>query len=286
MAMADIEFDLKGLRDLIAHPNREAIHAIYAKTQAGKTTFMLQIMYELSHKLERPVLIYDTEGGMHEFVNEWDSIHKAKYPKAKIDIMLGRRIDKILKDHGAHVVLSMSGDDKASKEAKEKTSGRFKLKTVQMARVSPMAALVSKKNYCAILYDSFTMPFKVFGPNQENFPARNHAQNLWLSELMNLIDEYGCSVWITNHATKNPTNVYAPEEMSGGAAIQYESKVILYLKKWEAKGATAYRSLKLMRYFSKPPNEHESLLKLTDDGFVDVEEDDMEADKEAAKKRK
>ena len=281
-----MEFDLKGLRDLLPKPNQEAIHAIYAKTQAGKTTFLLQVMYEISHKLERPVLIYDTEGGMREFVEHWDPIYKKKYAKARIDIMVRRNIEKILRDHGTHVVLSMTGDDKVSKEAKEKTSGRMKLKMVQKSTVSEIAALVSKKGYCAILYDSFTMPFKLFGSNQENFPARSHAQNLWLLEMMNIIDEYDCSVWITNHATKNPTNMYAPEEMSGGAAIQYESKVILYLKKWEAKGATAYRTLKLMRYFNRPPNEHESLLKLTDEGFIDVEEDDMEADKDAARKRK
>ena len=281
-----MEFDLDGLRELLPRPHSEAIHAVYATTQAGKTTLMLQVMYELSHKMEKPVLVYDTEGGLTDFIADWDPIHKIKYPNARVDVILRRNIEGILRDHGFHIAIGMSGEGKSSKEAKEKTSGRMKIKMVGKSNVSKIAALVAKEGYGAILYDSFTKPFKLFGSNQENFPARSNCQNFWLSEMMNLIDEYGCSIWITNHASKNPTIEWAPEEMSGGSAIQYDSKVIIYLKRWKAKGATDYRTLKLMRYFSKPPNEHETLIKLTDKGFIDVLPDDMEADKKAAKEKK
>ena len=102
--------------------------------------------------------------------------------------------------------------------------------------------------------------------------------------MIDLIDEYSVVVFANHHATKYPALPYAMEEMAGGSAVQYFSKVILYLKKWRAKGATSYRTIKLSRYFDKPPLEYEGLMKLTNDGYIDATESEMEDDKKEAKK--
>ena len=187
-----------------------------------------------------------------------------------------RDIMKILQDHGSHMVMATSGDDRKSVEAKEKTSGKLKLRLVNKAITSPIAKRVNDKGYAAIFYDSFTMPFGVFGPNQENFPARAHAQSVWLGEMINLIDDYGTSIFVSHHSTKNPTDKYAREQMSGGKAVQYYSKVILTVFRHTAKGIEDYRSLRLIRYFNKAPHKHETVIRLTDNGYIDVKKDELD----------
>ena len=270
---------LKGISDLIGALNKEAIHAMFASSQVGKTTLWLEMLYDISDQLERPVLYYDTEGGGEEFVKQWEPIYRKKYPKAQVDVRMKRDFRSILKDHGKLVTMKMSGGKAVSVAAKEKTSGKLSLTLVDETFPSPMSKLVEEKNYAAIYYDSITMPMKFFGAEQQNFPVRNYAQTLWFGEMLNLIDEHAVYVIASHHSSKNPADPYAIEQMSGGSAVQYYSKIILYMKKWKANGATNYRSVKLVRYFNKPPNEHETLIKLTDQGYVDATMADMEADK-------
>ena len=89
------------------------------------------------------------------------------------------------------VVPHYSGTKAKSDDAKKNTSGKTTISVVEEVYPSPISKVVEAKGYCAILYDSITMPMKVFGSDQQNFPARAHAQTLWLAEMLNLIDEHG-----------------------------------------------------------------------------------------------
>ena len=274
---------LKGISNLIGEMNDEAIHAIYGASQVGKTTLMMQLLYDLSDQMGKPVLFYDTEGGGREFIEQWDKVLRVNYPNAKVDVRTRRDFRKILMDHGKVVKVKHSGGKAVSYGAKEKTSGKISLMLVDEEFPSPLAKEIEAKGYGAVYYDSITMPMKFFGAEQQNFPARNYAQTLWLSEMLNIIDDLGVYVIVSHHATKNPADPYGKEEMSGGSAVNYYCKIIMHIKRWQAKGATSYRTLKLMRYFNKPPNEYSEMLKLTDDGYIDATEDDMEADKKKAR---
>ena len=106
-------------------PSKNSIQSIYGVSQCGKTTLIIQLMYEISDKTGKSVLVYDTEGGVQQFIDDWDKIHREKYPKAKIEVFVKRDIMKILQDHGSHMVMATSGDDRKSVEAKEKTSGKL-----------------------------------------------------------------------------------------------------------------------------------------------------------------
>ena len=279
-----IKLRLSAISDLIGEINHEAIIACFGSSQVGKTTLWLEMLYDMSDQTGKPALAYDCEGGMKEFVAQWHDIFKNQYPKARVDVRVKRDYKAILKDHGRLCKVKYSGGKAKSEEAKKNTSGKTSLIVVEEADESPMSILVKKEKYCAIMYDSITMPMKVFGSEQQNFPARNYAQTLWFSEMLNLIDEHGVVVIANHHASKNPADVYAVEEMAGGSAVQYFCKVILHMKKWRAKGATAYRTLKLVRYFSKPPNTHERLIRLTDHGYEDTTQEQMDKDKDAARK--
>ena len=276
---------LKGISDLIGSLNKEAIHACFGASQVGKTTLWLEACYDISDQTGKPVLCYDTEGGGSEFIQQWDKIYRQKYPNAQVDVRMKRDFRGILKDHGKVVKPKFSGGKAVSEGAKEKTSGKMTLTLVDELCPSPLSELIEEKGYCAIYYDSITMPMKFFGADQQNFPARNYAQTMWFSEMLNLIDEHGIYIIASHHGSKNPADPYAVEQMAGGSAVQYYCKIILHLKKWRANGATAYRTMKLVRYFNKAPNEHETLMKLTDEGYIDATMEDMEADKLAFKKK-
>lgn len=282
--MEDVTFDLNAITDLIEHPNKRSVHSIHGASQVGKTTLMLQLLYDLSQKMKRPTLLYDTEGGGEEFLKHWGPVFSKKYPKARVDVRTMCPIRDILYDHGKTVKFKMSGEARKSQEAKLNTGGKIDTILIDDMDPSPMSALVAKEKYGAIAYDSVTMPSKYFGPVQQNFPARNYAQTLWFVEMLSINARHDCYIFASHHSSKNPADPYAREQMAGGSATQYISKVILYMKKWQARGATSYRTVKLARYFDKAPNEHEALIKLTADGYVDATKEQMEADKEAAKK--
>lgn len=276
IVQSNLKSDLKAITDLIGPLNQDAIHAIYGASQVGKTLLQLQILYEVSHKTERPTLAYDTEGGMREFVEHWGPIFKKRYPKAVVDVRMKRDFRQILRDHGKLVKIKMSGDKAKSDEAKMNTGGKLGLTIVEDVYPSPILQLVQKRNYAMVFYDSVSMPMKYFGSEQQNFPARGSAMNLWFAEMLNIIDEGDCYVFASHHSSKNPALPYAREEMSGGTTVQFYSKVILYLKKWNSKGGKVYRSLKLSRFFDKPPNEYETIMELTDAGYVDVDKSKIE----------
>ena len=280
-----IKLRLQGITDLVGPIDRNAIIACYGASQSGKTTLWLEMLYDLSDQLEKPALAYDCEGGLAEFVEYWEPIFREAYPKAQVDVRMKRDYKAILRDHGTTVVPRYSGTKAKSDDAKKNTSGKTTISVVEEVPVSPISKLIEKKGYCAVLYDSITMPMKVFGSDQQNFPARAHAQTIWFAEMLNVIDEHGVIVIANHHASKNPAQPQAAEEMAGGSTVQYYAKIILYLKKpFKAKGVTAYRVLKLARFFNRPPNEHENLIKLTDKGYVDATTEDLERDREAAKK--
>ena len=271
--MESIRSGLKAISELIGEYNQESIHALYGSSQVGKTTLVMQLLYEASELLQTDVLFYDTEGGGKQFLHDWDAVMRKRYPKAKqIHIRLVRNWKDVLLDHGKKV------------NAKVSDTGKMDVLVLEEKDPSPVEDFITKNKIGMVMYDSITMPMKKFGSARQNFPARNYAQTLWLGTMIDLIDRHNVIVFANHHASKDPALPYAAEEMTGGSAVQYFSKILLYMKKWRAKGATSYRTIKLQRYFNKAPNEHETLIKITDDGYIDVSAKDMEEDKKTARK--
>ena len=267
---------LKAFSNLIGRMNTDSIHAIYGPSQAGKTTLVLQLLYDISDQLNRPVLIYDCEGGANEFVRKWGAKFGKQYPKARVDVRKRRDFRAILLDHGKVVKVKYSGGDAKSDSAKRNTSGKLGVTIVDEKFPSPIAQLVEKKNYCLVFYDSITMPMQFFGSEQQNFPARASVQALWFNEMINLIDEQEVYVIASHHQSKNPADPRARVHMSGGKSVHHASKVIFYLKQWEAKGIQNYRTLILARYFDAAPNSRSAIIELTNNGYEDRTEEEME----------
>lgn len=280
--MKTVKPRIKGIGDLIGNLSKSSVMSFFAPPTGGKTILGLELLYDISDQTGQPVLYYDTEGGGNEFIEIWDEVFKKRYPKAQVDLRTRRQIDTILEDHGHLMNVQLSGEKRVSDKAKMNTGGKISALPVSRRKLSPMAELVAKKKYGAIFYDSFTMPFQVFGSLQQNFPARSDAQALWLSEMITMI-EAGAYVMMSCHETKNPAEPWAQAQMTGGKAIKHYSKVVFYMQKWTARGATAYRTIRLVRHPGKEENVHECMVKLTDDGYIDATKEDMERDKAKAR---
>lgn len=253
---------LKAIANLIGDYSSEAVYALYAMSQVGKTTLLLQLAYEYSAVEKRNVLLYDTEGGLTQFVEAWDKKFKEKYSGAKTPIILrNRQWLKILEDYGKNAVYEVSG------------KGKYKL-SLQKIDDGKIYSLIKSKDVGFLAIDSFTMPFKVFGTGNENYPARSQAQGWLLDSLLGIMDDHDCTIWTIHHASLNPAQPFAQEVMTGGSAVQYMCKVILNMRRLSEK--TNYRKLMLARFFDRPPKNDFALLELTNDGYVDRTLEDYE----------
>ena len=224
------------------------------------------------------ILLHNTEGGLTGFVEKWDKVMKERYPNAQVDVRLKRKYNKILQDHGKLLTMKMSGDKRKSDDAKKNTGGKMQPTLVEDIEPSPMVELMLKKKYSMVFYDSVTMPLKYFGSEQQNFPARSTISNLWYSSMIDIIDECDAYVFASHHSSKNPATPYAREQMAGGSASQFYSKIILFLKQYNQVNPNSYRRLKLVRYFNKAPNEHETLLQITDKGYIDKTQEEIDTE--------
>lgn len=262
------QIDLKCIRDMIGEWEVGPIYSMSGESQSGKTTLALQLAAEYSHKYNKKLCLYDTEGGGQKFLDAWMPVHQDMYPKAEAVCRSGIRTwQRILADHGIGTGTEIS--DK----------GKFKVTMSGHAEKSNMAKFVEEENIGIIIYDSVTMPMQGFGVNQENFPVRNSVQQAWFTKMIELIDDHQILVIITNHVTKNPTIPYATPKLAGGKAIHHNSKVQFYIKRWEAKGISDYRTVKLDRYYDVGKDTKSGYVLLTNDGYVDRTREEFEADK-------
>ena len=264
--------DLKAFGDLIEKWRVSPLYSIAGESQSGKTTVAIQLAAEYSHKTGKPFAFFDTEGGADEFLAAWMPIHQKKYPKARGIVITCRTWQKIIAKHGTEAVQTIS------------EKGKMKVTVSKIHPISEMQTFVKDNDICCIVYDSFTMPMQAFGINQENFPVRNTVQQMWLHAMIDLVDEYGVLVILTNHMTKNPTDAWRRPELVGGKALHHNCKVQFYVRKWEARGLTKCRTVKLDRYYSIAKGEKETHMELTDNGFIDLTEEELDAKRGSKKK--
>ena len=226
--------------------------AVYGESQSGKTTLMIQLLWELSHKTGRPALIYDTEGGIADTISAWSDVWRAKWPKGNIQTRQQRDIILILKDHGFGVKIIV----------KDK---------IDVHRVSfdtpPLLKMAKRAKYCAICYDSCTYPTKIFGFEQQNFPARSDAYQLWNIGCRKIQDVLHIPIFQIHHGSKSPTSNSMISKMAGGNATQYPAKYIFCLVRPSHLGVRYIYTVRHPRY---APFTKNWKINLTDQGYVDM----------------
>lgn len=239
----------KILDEMLGNPvTTNNIISIFGESQTGKTTLALQIARQMVQDTKRPACIYDTEGGIGDFLKY------KKYDKELYHVWTDRIMTNILYDHGFDVTLQIQGN--------------MVIKRNNIHEESQIMARAKKNNYCCIIYDSYSTPFKVFGAQEANLPARTDAHWLWNNEIFNLQEKIGCAIIQLHHASKRP--VTKPGEivrakMIGGNAVQYASKYIISL---EMAPNSDNRIIQSVRHPNYPPYTLRDVIKMTNDGFV------------------
>ena len=262
--------DLKALGELIGTYSRSSILAKYGLSTVGKTSLDMLLAMEYSHKTELTSLVYDTEGGVDEFVEHWSEVYREKYPKGKMNVRLMRSWERVLNDFGYYPVVSVS--DK----------GKMTVAAAPRKRYSDMVEYVMENKIGFISFDSMTQLMTPIGSAIQNLQARSTIQSMIFDALLDLQDRFGVVITMNHHASKNPMVAQAKAKMVGGKAVSHNSKWQIEVKRVGAKGCTNYRRLVLERSPVKPAGQ-EGLCELTDEGYLDRTPQDYTTANEAAK---
>lgn len=255
--------------------SNDVVYAIYGESQVGKTITTLNLVYSLSEKLKEKgvnsnILLIDTEGGLHRFVDAWDAKLRARFDAGDVHLVVKRTIFSLMKFHGVDI------------ELKTSDKGKMTLMLKGISTPSIIEELIEKHKIGIVVYDSLTAPLRIFPSAQENFPVRSDVTGLLLARILDLIEKYGVFVFITHHVSMNPANPYAQPGVRGGSIVKYLSKAIFYIER-AGKGSAGrgkranYRKIWLVRWFDKADWSEMRWFKITDVGVEDVTPKEIEA---------
>jgi hypothetical protein len=252
---------------------------LYGPPKAGKSILMLHFAYDFL--ADSNVLYVDTEGGSAEMISLWkptldkryginaemEEIDPANIPEPKdrsvIYVLNSRHIRNILKNHGYLIDLDVS----EGKDSVPKINLRFS----GMCDNTVMK-LVKSHKIRMMIYDSISAPLRTaFIGGRLQFPARADTTALWMGSILELCDSYPIVTYMSLHESYDPANPYATPHIRGPMAVQYMSKIHLYLdpSKSSRPELKNTRKLWLVRYFINDDWSKYAKLKLTDSGYVD-----------------
>jgi len=241
---------LKAIDKLLGNPitTKNRI-SLYGEAEAGKSTLALQIADAISKKTKRPALIYDTEGGIHDTLKSFgfgNNLHV--WPE--------QDIKDIMYDHGTEMDIIFGGNITIRRKA--------------IHDVSQMMQRCKFNKYSCIVYDSWSMPLKLFG-GLENFNTRSQVHWMWDYEVKRIQRKLECVVILLHHSYKpivEEKNKLPPDPIiTGGQPVRYASKYIIHVERVDA---TDNRLLRAARHPQYAPFKYKSIVKLTGKGFVDV----------------
>jgi len=232
---------------------------LYGSPQSGKTTTGIWSNFDLMKETGKNLLYIDTESGI---ATQFLPILVKRYNKrngtdfgikhSKIDFKtwLGTPTDNIPyrditdtdKEQYIRVVdvpniyqlLLFVGRPANIDLASNKPSLKLRNENLfQFIWESPMGKLLDGQldggdEYLGFVLDSFTNVMKIFGSETQNFPVRDTAQSIVLSQLSELLSEnfemYGT---VIVHASKPPADVSAKPKPVGGKSVGHAFKYIV-----------------------------------------------------------
>lgn len=125
-----------------------------------------------------------------------------------------------------------------------------------------------------LVHNSFSQIFKDAFPGTQSLGARACAENMLFALLKDLGRRYPRTFFILNHhQSLNPRE--GTVTISGGSAVIQNSKVTLYIDKFMFNGR-GYLRLYTFRWADSPEWSLAGYAKFTDEGLVNVEEEELE----------
>ena len=278
--------DLKAINELLDGGFEEHIPtSIFGLPETGKTIFLNQEACFISKTLKSGALLIDTEGGNYITLLKWIKIFQQKFGaeydivKCKVEgdkityskepeklplfVINLRDIKTFMQFFGLGIEINIS--DK----------GKFSIRYVNSTK-NFCQEMLSQYDISVLVIDSLSSPLAVFSGGEVNYPARADALKLWFSTIQAIAEDNDIFIFISHHATFNPENPYSEPSMYGGKWVKHNTKISLYFERSEStkKELQNIRRIYLTRYFDKPRFALMKKVKLTDNGFEDVEKDD------------
>ncbi|MEM0142477.1 MAG: hypothetical protein QXL94_00785 [Candidatus Parvarchaeum sp.] len=243
--------------------DEKEVYAMYGEPNVGKTSYLIGEAINLMSQGVRIIWV-DTEGGFSGVWSKWSSIYLARFGnKIKLDDLFEYKRVLSVEDFAAYfgykldimydknkVSVNLGGEiEKKDAENVYTKYGRYKGKV-------------------AVIVDSFSSPIRLqFSSNVQNFAGRSDAESAMVLSLMKFMEKVGAFVIITNHETKNPTDVYHPVgSMRGGATLKYYSKHIFYWQGMRRAALKNFRKVVAMRTPIAPEGELSAWVKIDGNG--------------------
>jgi len=276
--------DLKAINELLDGGYEEHIPtAIFGLPETGKSIFLNQEACFISKTLNSGALLIDTEGGNYVMLLKWiktfqqrfnatydivkckvkdDRIEYSKSPEGlPLFVINLRDIKSFMQFFGTEVDINIS------------EKGKFSIRYIKSAK-NFCQEMISQYDISTLVVDSLSCPLSIFSGGEVNYPARADALKMWFSSIQSISEDNDILVFISHHATMNPENPYSEPTMYGGKWVKHNTKISLYFEESKStkKEFQGIRRVYLTRYFDKPRFVLMKKVKLTNNGFEDVEE--------------
>lgn len=297
-----ITTSLKAINTQIAGLAKKTLTNICGEPGHGKSILLTQLSYEyLAKNPEKSVLYVGTEGGEKYLVKGWalKAFNKRynltpdiveveninldyKHKGQSIFIFNETNIIELLKAHGFPLNLKVSEDGKINVRLDLPPIKKEKFAEFPRLEDSPIGKFIAEHDVGMIVYDSISMPNRVFISGQVNFPGRANAQELWFAQMQDAAKTYDAVIIASTHITKDDTNKYDTGKPLGGATVAHNFKIVLRIARYlnprsknPAQNPELINKRQLIRerfFFEKCGRQAGiTCLDLTDDGYQDVD---------------
>jgi len=253
---------------------------LFAKYGSGKSSLLLDLVYDFYKQKGKKALWIDTEGGMDIYIALNKPMLERKYGVEGEPIILRKIVD--LKELFTFFGMDVEFEISDSGMTTIKYIGEAMIKDPNDRRkkipYSEAQDLIEKEDVGMIVIDSITMPFKAkFTGGREQLPGRSSAYGLLLAKLNTLTDKYNLITFITAHESLTPGGYDKPTAV-GASTLKYMSKFWLYLEKpaFTNPRMTGFRRVYLVRFPNANDWSRKGVLEFTENGVVDSSEDEIE----------
>jgi len=266
---------LNGINDLIGSEGfrEQEVYSIYGAPSVGKSVYLIGEAMNFLKNGWRVVWL-DTEGGFHGNWGNWSPVYEKRF-----DVSFSKFADNFFYQR----VLSFEEFCALFGMQVEVVYGESKMEiTVKKGFDEKDSAIYDKfgrmKGKMLVVVDSFSSPIKLqFTSKVQNFSARADAESLMLFNVIRFMEKVNATVLLSNHESKNPTDIYhQTAKLRGGDTLKYYSKYICHIEKPLKKAWQNYRHITAIRTPIAPDNTLARWLSLSDTGYTDVSESDVE----------
>jgi len=279
---------LKAINALLEGGYEEHIPlAIFGMPETGKTIFLNQEACYVSKSLHTGALLIDTEGGNYVMLLKWLQTYQQKFSATYDIVKCKLKEDKIeyskSPEHLPLFVINLR-DIKTfmqffgyTIDVDVSDKGKFSVRNMKSAK-NFCEELISQYDISVLTIDSLSNPLAIFSGGLVNYPARADALKMLFSSIQSIAEDNDILIFISHHATFDPQNPYSEPSLYGGKWVKHNTKISLYFEesKSRKKEFQGIRRVYLARYFDKPRFAAMQKIRLTNNGFEDIEQESVD----------